>query len=117
MSAERAGNLYTRATMMQLFRYGNGAIVSPNAPTTAQVIMASGTIRIGISGWKYPPWRGAFYPKGLTQKQELSYASQQCRAIEINNPFYGLQRPDSFGRWRDETPAGFVFTVKGSRYI
>ena len=76
-----------------------------------------GTIRIGISGWTYAPWRGKFYPKALPHKQELSYAARHFRSIEINGTFYGLQRPDSFGRWRDETPDAFVFAVKGSRYI
>jgi uncharacterized protein YecE (DUF72 family) len=77
----------------------------------------AGQIRIGISGWTYAPWRGVFYPKGLPQKQELSYAARHLRSIEINGTFYGLQRPESFARWRDETPDDFVFAVKGSRYI
>lgn len=77
----------------------------------------SGRIRIGISGWTYAPWRGVFYPKGLPQKRELSYAAGIFPAIEINGTFYGLQRPDSFARWRDETPDGFVFAIKASRYI
>jgi uncharacterized protein YecE (DUF72 family) len=77
----------------------------------------TGTVRIGISGWTYAPWRGQFYPEGLPQKQELSYAARHFRSIEINGTFYGLQRPESFGRWRDETPDGFVFAVKGPRFI
>ncbi len=77
----------------------------------------TGTIRIGISGWTYAPWRGVFYPKGLAGKSELAYASRQFPSIEINGTFYGLQKPDVFARWRDETPDGFVFSVKGSRYI
>lgn len=77
----------------------------------------AGTVRIGISGWTYPPWRGVFYPEGLAQKHELAYAAQRFGAIEINGTFYSLQRPDSFAHWRDETPDGFVFSVKGSRYI
>jgi uncharacterized protein YecE (DUF72 family) len=76
-----------------------------------------GIIRIGISGWTYKPWRGVFYPKGLQQRRELWYASRQFRSIEINGTFYGLQRPEIFARWRDETPEDFVFAVKGSRYI
>jgi len=79
--------------------------------------MAQGDIRIGISGWTYAGWRGAFYPRGLPQKRELAYAAEKFRAIEINGTFYGLQKPEAFGRWRDETPDGFVFAVKGSRYI
>ncbi|GLQ57645.1 DUF72 domain-containing protein [Devosia nitrariae] len=77
----------------------------------------SGTIRIGISGWTYAPWRGVFYPEGLPQKKELAYAAEKFRAIEINGTFYGLQRPKSFARWRDDTPDDFVFAIKGSRYI
>lgn len=79
--------------------------------------MATGTIRIGISGWTYAPWRGRFYPEGLPQKQELSYAAGQFPSIEVNGTFYGLQRPTSFARWRDATPDDFVFAIKGSRYI
>jgi len=76
-----------------------------------------GTVRIGISGWTYAPWRGNFYPPGLLQADELSYASRQVDTIEINGTFYGLQRPDAFARWYDETPEGFVFAVKGPRFI
>ena len=66
----------------------------------------SGRIRIGISGWRYAGWRGVFYPEGLPQRQELEYASQRLSSIEINGSFYSLQ-----------TPADFVFAVKGGRYI
>jgi uncharacterized protein YecE (DUF72 family) len=76
-----------------------------------------GSIRIGISGWAYGGWRGQFYPRGLPHKRELAYAAQRFGAIEINGTFYGMQRPESFGRWREETPAVFVFAVKGPRYI
>ena len=76
-----------------------------------------GTVRIGISGWTYAPWRGNFYPPGLLHADELSYASRQVDTIEINGTFYGLQRPDAFTRWYDETPEGFVFAVKGPRFI
>ena len=77
----------------------------------------AGTVRVGISGWTYKPWRGNFYPSGLLQSDELSYASRQVETIEINGTFYSLQRPDAFARWYDETPEGFVFAVKGPRYI
>jgi uncharacterized protein YecE (DUF72 family) len=77
----------------------------------------AGNVRIGISGWTYAPWRGNFYPSGLLQADELSYASRQVETIEINGTFYGLQRPDAFARWYDETPQGFVFAVKGPRFI
>jgi uncharacterized protein YecE (DUF72 family) len=77
----------------------------------------AGAVRIGISGWTYGPWRGNFYPPGLLQSDELAYASRQVDTIEINGTFYGLQRPDAFARWYDETPGGFVFAVKGPRFI
>jgi len=76
-----------------------------------------GEIRIGISGWRYEPWRGIFYPKGLQQRRELEYASRQMNSIEINGSFYSLQRPASYQKWHDETPDDFVFAVKGSKYI
>jgi uncharacterized protein YecE (DUF72 family) len=73
--------------------------------------------RIGISGWRYAPWRGKFYPKGLRQKDELTFAAGQFSTIEINGTFYSLQRPESFHAWRDATPEEFVFSVKGPRFI
>jgi uncharacterized protein YecE (DUF72 family) len=76
-----------------------------------------GTIRIGISGWRYPPWRGTFYPPGLPQHGELEFASRALPSIELNGSFYSLQRPESYAEWHDETPAGFVFSVKGNRFI
>jgi uncharacterized protein YecE (DUF72 family) len=78
---------------------------------------ANGDIRIGISGWRYPPWRGVFYPPKLPQRQELAFASRMLPTIEINGTFYSLQRPESFQEWHDETPEDFVFAVKGPRYI
>ena len=79
---------------------------------------SSGTPRIGISGWNYPPWRGGtFYPKGWPQKRELEYASRQVSSIEINGTFYSLQRPESFRAWYEATPENFVFAVKGGRFI
>ncbi len=77
----------------------------------------AGELRIGISGWTYPPWRGVFYPKDWVQKRELEYASRQVNSIEINGSFYSLQLPSSYRTWRDATPAGFLFSVKGSRFI
>ncbi|MEI9893768.1 MAG: DUF72 domain-containing protein [Chthoniobacter sp.] len=76
-----------------------------------------GKIRIGISGWTYPPWRQVFFPKGWPQKRELEYAAQQVASIEINGSFYSLQRPESYRAWYAATPRGFVFAVKGSRFI
>lgn len=74
-------------------------------------------IRIGISGWTYPGWRGDFYPRGLPARRELAFASRRFDTIEINGSFYSLQRPESYVKWRRATPAGFRFAVKGSRFI
>jgi len=79
--------------------------------------MNSGTIRVGVSGWTYEPWRGVFYPKDLKREQELPYAASQFRCLEINAPFYGLQRPEMFAYWAHQVPAGFVFPVRGPRVI
>jgi len=74
--------------------------------------------RIGISGWRYPPWRhGKFYPKGLPQREELAYAARQFATIELNGSFYSLQHPESYRQWHDATPGSFVFAVKAPRYI
>jgi len=78
---------------------------------------ARGDIRIGISGWRYEPWRGVFYPNGLPQHRELEFASRMLPTIEINGSFYSLQRPQSYRAWREHTPENFVFAVKGPRYI
>ena len=85
----------------------------PSASTNQQ---AAGAIRVGIGGWTFEPWRGVFYPEGLPQKRELEYASQHLTSIEINGTYYGSQKPESFARWRDETPEGFVFSLKGTRF-
>jgi len=77
----------------------------------------SARIRIGISGWTYPPWRGVFYPKDLPQREELAFAAKAFPTIEINGTHYSLQSPKSFRHWHEQTPADFVFAVKASRYI
>ena len=73
-------------------------------------------IRVGLSGWTYPHWRSVFYPRGLVQRRELEFASRAFDTLEINGSFYSLQRPSSYRRWREATPDGFQFAVKGSRY-
>jgi uncharacterized protein YecE (DUF72 family) len=78
---------------------------------------ALGVIRVGVGGWVFPPWRSNFFPPGLAQKNELEYASRQLTAIEINATYHRLQKPASFAKWRDATPPGFVFSVKGSQYV
>jgi uncharacterized protein YecE (DUF72 family) len=76
-----------------------------------------GRIRVGISGWRYPGWRGDFYPTGLVQRRELEYAAERLTSIEINGSFYSLQRPTSYAAWREQTPEDFVFAVKGGRFV
>ena len=78
--------------------------------------MTAGLIRIGTGGWTFPPWRGNFYPKGLVQARELEYASSKLTAIEINATYHRLQKPESFAKWRDATPDGFMLTVKASMH-
>ena len=78
--------------------------------------MSEGTIRIGIGGWTYPPWRGTFYPDSLVQAKELEYASHALTAIEINATFYSRQSPKSWEKWARTAPDGFQFAIKGSRY-
>ena len=75
-----------------------------------------GTIRIGVGGWTYEPWRGAFYPDKLPQKRELEYASRRLNSIEVNGTYYGSQKPASFAKWHDETPDDFVFSLKAPRF-
>ena len=74
-------------------------------------------IRIGISGWQYDGWRGAFYPEKLSQKKELEFASKRFNSIELNGSFYSLQKPPSFKKWSEETPDNFVFSIKAPRFI
>jgi uncharacterized protein YecE (DUF72 family) len=76
-----------------------------------------GKVYIGISGWRYEPWRGVFYPEDLTQDRELEFASHNLPSIEINGSFYSLQRPESYAAWYEATPKGFVFSCKGNRFI
>jgi uncharacterized protein YecE (DUF72 family) len=78
--------------------------------------VSGGKIYIGIGGWTYEPWRGVFYPKGLAQKRELEFASRKLTSIEINGTYYSTFKPANWAKWRDETPEGFVFSVKASRY-
>jgi uncharacterized protein YecE (DUF72 family) len=78
---------------------------------------SAGRVRVGISGWRYAGWRGDFYPAGLVQRRELSYAAERLPTIEINGSFYSLQRPSSYASWAAEVPDGFVFAVKGGRFI
>jgi uncharacterized protein YecE (DUF72 family) len=80
-------------------------------------MVCTADIRIGVSGWRYAPWRGHFYPKDLPQRAELEYAARCFSSIEINGSFYSLQSPSSWQAWYEATPEDFVFGVKGPRYI
>ncbi|MEZ5787584.1 MAG: DUF72 domain-containing protein [Xanthobacteraceae bacterium] len=77
----------------------------------------AGKIRVGIGGWTFAPWRGTFYPEKLPHARELAYASAHLTSIEINGTFYRTQTPATFRKWASETPDGFVFAVKGPRYV
>ena len=88
-----------------------------SAPTRVAGRSRAPDVRIGISGWKYAPWRGVFYPKSLAQRSELHFASRRMRSVEINGSFYSLQQPSSHRTWYLETPEDFVFAVKGGRFL
>jgi uncharacterized protein YecE (DUF72 family) len=76
----------------------------------------TGKIYVGVGGWTFEPWRGTFYPKDLTHKRELEYASRKLTSIEINGTYYSSFKPASWAKWRAETPDGFVFSLKASRF-
>ena len=78
---------------------------------------AWGRVLVGTSGWQYPRWRGDFYPRGLPRKNELGYLAARLPTVEVNGTFYSLTRPAACSAWREEVPEGFVFALKGSRYI
>ncbi len=89
-------------------------MASPKQPTNSE---EHGRIRVGVGGWLYAPWRGVFYPQGLKQADELSYAASKLTSIEINATHYKLRIPKTFRKWADATPHGFVFSVKGPRLV
>jgi uncharacterized protein YecE (DUF72 family) len=91
-------------------------MVAQIGESRVKIMKSSGKIRIGIGGWNFPPWRGVFYPKGLAQSKELSYAASHLTSIEINSTFYGSQKPETFRKWASEVPNGFLFSVKGPRF-
>lgn len=75
----------------------------------------AGTIRVGIGGWNYEPWRGTFFPETLPRARELEYAASRLTAIEVNSTFYSRQSPATFAKWRKAAPEGFVYTLKAGR--
>lgn len=87
-----------------------------NQPSSAPAVDPP-QVRVGISGWRYAPWRGVFYPPGLRQADELSYVGARMNSVEVNGSFYSLQRPSSYLAWAAQVPDDFVFAVKGSRYV
>ncbi len=89
-----------------------GATAAVNQPATA-----AGVIRAGIGGWTFEPWRGTFYPDKLAQAKELAYAAQQLRTIEVNGTYYSTMTPKTLAKWRADTPDGFIFSLKGPRYV
>lgn len=93
-------------------RADSAAALIPAHPPSA----AHPAIKVGIGGWTFEPWRGTFYPDALPHSKELVYASHALSAIEVNGTYYGLQKPATFAKWRDETPDGFVFSLKATRY-
>ena len=76
-----------------------------------------GEIRVGVSGWKYPSWRGDFYPQGLVQRRELEYVGSRMNAVEVNGSFYSLLRPSTYRNLVEETPDDFAIAVKGGRFL
>jgi uncharacterized protein YecE (DUF72 family) len=76
----------------------------------------AGKIYVGVGGWTFEPWRGTFYPEDLTHKRELEYASRKLTSIEINGTYYSSFKPASWAKWRADTPDGFVFALKASRF-
>lgn len=107
----RAGSGVTNGLQLQ-----EGGTRSPSAFNRLGTSRST-NIRIGISGWRYAGWRGKFYPKGLPQRQELEFAASAFNTVEINGSFYSLQLPSSYQKWYEATPPGFVFAVKGGRFI
>ncbi len=81
-----------------------------------KTVASSGAIRSGVGGWTYEPWRDNFYPEGLAHSKELAYASERLSAIEVNGTYYSTFKPPTFAKWRDETPEGFVFSLKANRF-
>jgi uncharacterized protein YecE (DUF72 family) len=77
----------------------------------------SGTIRVGIGGWTFEPWRAHFYPDSLKQKDELNYASRQLKVIEVNGTYYSSQKPETFAKWAADVPENFIFSLKASRFV
>jgi uncharacterized protein YecE (DUF72 family) len=86
------------------------------ASMTSPALSGTPAIRVGVGGWTFEPWRDNFYPPGLAAAKELQYASRQLTAIEVNGTYYSLMSGKTFAKWRDDTPEGFMFSLKATRY-
>jgi uncharacterized protein YecE (DUF72 family) len=75
------------------------------------------SVRIGCSGWNYAHWREVVYPKGLPSSRWLEHYATLFDTVEVNSTFYRLPKRESVVRWVEQTPPGFLFTVKASRYL
>jgi uncharacterized protein YecE (DUF72 family) len=92
-------------------------ISESTAPGSAAPESTAGRlIRVGIGGWTYEPWRDNFFPAGWPHARELEYASRRLTAIEVNGTYYSTMKPATFAKWHDETPDGFMFALKASRF-
>ena len=79
--------------------------------------METPPVRVGTSGWIYPHWKGRFYPEGLAERRWLAFLAERLPTVEVNGTFYSLTRPSACDAWREATPPGFLFALKGSRYV
>src|ERR1700722_4674927 len=109
------GRCRTRPSCMHWTSTSAGDVRMPRSSAPKEPRAAS--IRVGIGGWNYEPWRKTFYPPAVARSRELDYASRRVTSIEINGTFYGLQKPAVFAKWHDATPADFVFSIKAPRFI
>jgi uncharacterized protein YecE (DUF72 family) len=73
-------------------------------------------IRVGIGGWSFEPWDETFYPPGLPKTKQMAYMSRKMTAVEVNATYYSSFRPETFAKWRDDSPDGFVFSLKAHRF-
>ena len=94
----------------------SNAVDTPVSTPQSEISASKPRIRVGIGGWTFEPWRGSFYPAGLSHSKELQYASRQLTAIEVNGTYYSTFKPPTFAKWHGETPDGFLFSLKASRY-
>lgn len=108
-------SIYGGKEQFEWTHYGTAFATPLSMPHPKAVVAPK--LRIGISGWSYEPWRGVFYPKQLRTADQLSFASRVFPTIEVNGSFYSLQTPDTYRTWYAATPPGFVFAIKGGRYV